>query len=306
MQDDLPQKLDEKEIVKRYIKAIDKGILKVMSKLGISTYQSYCGAQIFDAVGLQDGARRGVFHRHRDALSKASSLAEIAEETVRRHRTPSVTLRSTATRSTSAASISSAFAASDHVWTAGTVAALQHAVRALYLPDQYRAYAKVSNEQSERPHERCAACWDVKFRGGRWPQAGSARGGRAGRSTIVVAVCDRRDVLWLDLAARRTTTLAIAMNRIGGRSNTGEGGEESLSASSPRCRTAIFDRSSAIKQVASGALRCDRRNIMVNADDAADEDGAGCQARRRRAAAQAARSTRLIAEVRLLDAGRRA
>ena len=53
MKGDLPQKLDDKEIVKRYIKSIDKGLLKVMSKMGISTYQSYCGAQIFDAVGLK-------------------------------------------------------------------------------------------------------------------------------------------------------------------------------------------------------------------------------------------------------------
>src|SRR5262249_51459849 len=53
MRNDLPQKLDEKEVVKRYIKSIDKGLLKVMSKMGISTYQSYCGAQIFDAVGLK-------------------------------------------------------------------------------------------------------------------------------------------------------------------------------------------------------------------------------------------------------------
>src|SRR6185312_8607870 len=53
MKDDLPHKLDEYEIVKRYIKSIDKGLLKVMSKMGISTYQSYCGAQIFDAVGLK-------------------------------------------------------------------------------------------------------------------------------------------------------------------------------------------------------------------------------------------------------------
>src|SRR5262249_43117946 len=53
IRDEMPQKLDEKEIIKRYIKSIDKGILKVMSKMGISTYQSYCGAQIFDAVGLK-------------------------------------------------------------------------------------------------------------------------------------------------------------------------------------------------------------------------------------------------------------
>src|SRR6185312_5503512 len=54
MAGELPQKVDEKEIVKRYIKAIGKGMLKVMSKMGISTYQSYCGAQIFEVVGLAE------------------------------------------------------------------------------------------------------------------------------------------------------------------------------------------------------------------------------------------------------------
>ena len=66
MKAEFPEKIDDKEVVKRYIKSIDKGILKVMSKMGISTYQSYCGAQIFDAVGLQQGIRRPVFLRHRD------------------------------------------------------------------------------------------------------------------------------------------------------------------------------------------------------------------------------------------------
>ena len=52
MANDLPEKVSAYEVVKRFIKSIDKGLLKVMSKMGISTYQSYCGAQIFDAVGL--------------------------------------------------------------------------------------------------------------------------------------------------------------------------------------------------------------------------------------------------------------
>ena len=85
MKDDLPQKLDEKEIVKRYIKSIDKGLLKVMSKMGISTYQSYCGAQIFDAVGLrQDFVDKYFTGTH--TRIEGVGLAEIAEETVRRHR----------------------------------------------------------------------------------------------------------------------------------------------------------------------------------------------------------------------------
>src|SRR5437773_5040489 len=85
MANDLPQKLDEKEIVKRYIKSIDKGILKVMSKMGISTYQSYCGAQIFDAVGLRSEFVNTYFTGTATRI-EGVALAEIAEETVRRHR----------------------------------------------------------------------------------------------------------------------------------------------------------------------------------------------------------------------------
>ena len=61
---EIDEEITAEEAVKRYIKAVDKGLLKVMSKMGISTYQSYCGAQIFDAVGLALRLRRQIFHRH--------------------------------------------------------------------------------------------------------------------------------------------------------------------------------------------------------------------------------------------------
>src|SRR3974390_1918202 len=83
VKDDLPQKLDEKEIIKRYIKSIDKGILKVMSKMGISTYQSYCGAQIFDAVGLKSDFVAQYFTGTATRI-EGVALAEIAEEQGRR------------------------------------------------------------------------------------------------------------------------------------------------------------------------------------------------------------------------------
>jgi glutamate synthase (NADPH/NADH) large chain len=83
MKENLPQKLDEKEIVKRYIKSIDKGILKVMSKMGISTYQSYCGAQIFDAVGLKSEFVAEYFTGTPTRIAGVA-LAKIAEESVRR------------------------------------------------------------------------------------------------------------------------------------------------------------------------------------------------------------------------------
>src|SRR6266700_268259 len=85
MRDRLPQKLDEKEVIKRYIKSIDKGLLKVMSKMGISTYQSYCGAQIFDAVGLRTGFVAEYFTGTATRVAGVG-LDQIAEEAVRRHR----------------------------------------------------------------------------------------------------------------------------------------------------------------------------------------------------------------------------
>ncbi len=77
--------MDVTEIVKRYIKSIDKGLLKVMSKMGISTYQSYCGAQIFDAVGLSSELVNKYFFGTATTI-EGVGLAEIAEETVRRHK----------------------------------------------------------------------------------------------------------------------------------------------------------------------------------------------------------------------------
>src|ERR1700748_1293321 len=84
MKDRLPGSLDDYEIVKRYIKSIGKGLLKVMSKMGISTYQSYCGAQIFDAVGLKADFVAKYFAGTHTRI-EGVGLAEIAEETARRH-----------------------------------------------------------------------------------------------------------------------------------------------------------------------------------------------------------------------------
>src|SRR4029077_12437408 len=147
MKDELPQKLDEKEVVKRYIKSIDKGLLKVMSKMGISTYQSYCGAQIFDAVGLRTDFVETFFTGTAPRI-EGVGLSEIAEEAVRRHRIAfgdSPIYREML-------SVGGEYAfrvrGEDHAWTAETVGTLQHAVRGNSY-DRYRAFAKIVNEQSE-------------------------------------------------------------------------------------------------------------------------------------------------------------
>ena len=110
MKDELPQKLDEKEIVKRYIKSIDKGLLKVMSKMGISTYQSYCGAQIFDAVGLRQDFVDKYFTGTQPA-SRASASPKSRKRRCAATATPSAIRRSTARCSTSAATMPCACAA---------------------------------------------------------------------------------------------------------------------------------------------------------------------------------------------------
>src|SRR5712672_3526189 len=221
MDAELPQKLDEKEVVKRYIKSIDKGLLKVMSKMGISTYQSYCGAQIFDAVGLKSDFVAEYFTGTATRI-EGVALNEIAEETVRRHRdafSDSPIYRS-------ALDVGGEYQfrlrGEDHVWTPPTVTALQHAVRG-NLPEQYRAYAKVCNEQSERL---------LTIRG--LFRLKSAEDD--GRKPVPIEEVEPAETIvrrfatgamsFGSISREAHTTLAIAMNRIGGKSNTGEGGEE--------------------------------------------------------------------------------
>ena len=108
---DFDEELTAEEAVKRYIKATDKGILKVMSKMGISTYQSYCGAQIFDAIGLRSDFIAKYFTGTNSQV-EGIGLEEIARETVERHSLAfSDAACACARRSRSAANMPIAFAA---------------------------------------------------------------------------------------------------------------------------------------------------------------------------------------------------
>src|SRR5207253_5412726 len=257
MRDELPQKLDEKEIVKRYIKSIDKGILKVMSKMGISTYQSYCGAQIFDAVGLKSDFVAEYFTGTATRI-EGVALTQIAEETVRRHRGAFGDAPIYRDALDVGGEYQFRVRGEDHAWTAATVSALQHAVRG-NLPDEYRAYAKVSNEQSEQL---------LTIRG--LFRLKSAR--EDGRKPLPIEEVEPAERIvrrfstgamsFGSISREAHTTLAIAMNRIGGKSNTGEGGEEA-----DRFKPLPNGDSmrSAIKQVASGRFGV-TTEYLVNSD----------------------------------------
>jgi glutamate synthase (NADPH/NADH) large chain len=255
--DELPQKLEEKEVLKRYIKAIDKGLLKVMSKMGISTYQSYCGAQIFDAVGLRQDFVDKYFTGTQTRI-EGVGLAEIAEEAVRRHRDAF----SDAPIYRSMLDIGGDYAVrvrgEDHVWTAETVSRLQHAVRG-NSQDHYRAFAQIVNDQTERLLT-IRGLFRIK------EAAEDSRNPvpieEVEPAKTIVRRFSTGAMSFGSISREAHTTLAIAMNRIGGKSNTGEGGEEA-----DRFKPLPNGDSmrSAIKQVASGRFGV-TAEYLVNSD----------------------------------------
>jgi glutamate synthase (NADPH) large chain len=253
----LPEEVSGYEVVKRFIKSIDKGLLKVMSKMGISTYQSYCGAQIFDAIGLTRAFIDRYFFGTATTIEGAG-LQEIAEETATRHRDAfgaSPVLRS-------ALEVGGDYAyrlrGEAHSWTPESVSLLQHAVRG-NAKEKYAAYARLLNEQEEHL---------LTIRGlFRIKEASED-----GRQPVPLdEVESAKDIVkrfatgamsYGSISREAHTTLAIAMNRIGGKSNTGEGGEES-----DRYKQMANGDSmrSAIKQVASGRFGV-TAEYLVNSD----------------------------------------
>jgi len=251
--EEMPHDLSIEEAQKRYIKAVDKGILKVMSKMGISTFQSYCGAQIFDAVGLQSSFVDAHFFGTHTAI-EGIGLAEIAEETVARHR--QAFGGDLVYRRFLDAGGDYAFRVrgEEHNWTPDTIAGLQHAVRS-NAQDKYDAYSRMINDQTRRA---------MTIRGlfELLPAAEPVPIEEVEPASEIVKRFATGAMSFGSISREAHTTLAIAMNRIGGKSNTGEGGEESdryvplPNGDSQR---------SAIKQVASGRFGV-TAEYLVNSD----------------------------------------
>ena len=256
----LPQ-LDEQvsayEAVKRYIKAVDKGILKVMSKMGISTYQSYCGAQIFDAIGLSTEFVKKYFTGTATQI-EGVGLAEVAEESFRRHEDAFGLNPVLSTTLEVGGEYAQRMRGEAHVWTSETVSNLQHAVRG-NSQDKYREFARLINDQSER----------LKTLRGLFRIKSSEEMGKVAISieevepaVDIVKRFSTGAMSYGSISREAHTTLAIAMNRIGGKSNTGEGGEES----DRYVRMPNGDSMrSAIKQVASGRFGV-TAEYLVNSD----------------------------------------
>src|SRR6058998_2821154 len=257
MKEKLPGSLDDYVIVKRYIKSIGKGLLKVMSKMGISTYQSYCGAQIFDAVGLKADFVAKYFAGTHTRI-EGVGLAEIAEETCRRHTDAFGDAQIYKTALDVGGEYAYRTRGEDHAWTAESVSTLQHAVRGNSL-ERYRAFAKILNEQSERLLTlrglfKIKSAEDEKRKPVPLDEVEPAKD--------IVRRFATGAMSFGSISREAHTTLAIAMNRIGGKSNTGEGGEEA-----DRFKPLANGDSmrSAIKQVASGRFGV-TTEYLVNSD----------------------------------------
>jgi len=205
--------------IKNFVKAIGKGLKKVMSKMGISTYMSYTGAQIFEAVGL---AKPLVDRYFTGTASNVGGigLAEVAEEAIRIHhdafdpRDPVL-----ASMLDAGGEYAWRVRGEDHMWTPDAIAKLQHATRqASYAT--YKEYAAIINDQSRR---------HMTFRGLFEFRLDKATPVPLQEVETAAEIVKRFSTGAISLGAISTeahVTLAVAMNRIGGKSNTGEGGED--------------------------------------------------------------------------------
>ena len=257
LKSELSSKIEKKEIVKNYVKAVGKGLLKVMSKMGISTYQSYCGAQIFDAIGLKADFVNTYFTGTATRI-EGVGLLEIAEEAMQRHRDAF----SEAPIYRAMLDVGGEYAVrvrgEDHAWNAITVSTLQHAVRGNSY-ERYRSFAKVLNEQSESL-VTIRGLFRVKNADEDDRKPVPVEDVEPAKS--IVKRFATGAMSFGSISREAHTTLAIAMNRIGGKSNTGEGGEEA-----DRFKPLPNGDSmrSAIKQVASGRFGV-TAEYLVNSD----------------------------------------
>ena len=205
------------EAAYRYIKAISKGLSKVMSKMGISTYLSYCGAQIFEAVGL---ARELVDKYFTGTTSNVEGigLPEVALEAARLHAAAFGGDPLLANALDAGGEYAWRVRGEEHMWTPDSIAKLQHAARSGSF-STYKDYAALINDQNERMLT-LRGLFEFRFAPKPVP---------IDEVEPAAEIVKRFATGAMSLGSISTeahTTLAVAMNRIGGKSNTGEGGED--------------------------------------------------------------------------------
>jgi glutamate synthase (NADPH/NADH) large chain len=201
-----------------YTKAIGKGLMKVMSKMGISTYMSYCGAQIFEVIGLNKSLVDKYF-RGTSSSVEGIGVFEVAEEALRLHTLAFGDDPVLAETLDAGGEYAYRVRGEEHMWTPDAIAKLQHATRANNF-STYKEYAQLINDQSRR-HLTLRGLFEFKLD----PTRAIALDEVEPAKEIVKRFATGAMSLG-SISTEAHATLAIAMNRIGGKSNTGEGGED--------------------------------------------------------------------------------
>jgi glutamate synthase domain-containing protein 2/glutamate synthase domain-containing protein 1/glutamate synthase domain-containing protein 3 len=263
----LPVDLDQEEAEKRIVKALGKGLMKTISKMGISTIQSYCGAQIFEAVGLE----RELIDRHFTGTASrigGIGLDQLSTEAMERH------FRAYPRTDRDLLPVGGVLQwrrdGERHMWNPDTISKLQHSVRGAGAAGPldaetvasgngswttYEEFAETANDEATRG---AALRGLMKFR----PAGDPVPLEEVEPSSSIVKRFSTGAMSLGSLSREAHETLAIAMNRLGGKSNTGEGGEDPVRYAPDENGDL---RRSAIKQVASGRFGV-TIHYLVNAD----------------------------------------
>ena len=215
---DLPAELSAEKAIANYVKAIGKGLSKIMSKMGISTYMSYCGAAIFEAIGIN---RDTIDQYFTGTPSQVEGIGvfEIAEEAIRTHQLAFSHDPVLAEMLEAGGEYAWRVRGESHMWTPDAIAKLQHSTRANNW-SSYKEYAQIINDQSRR-HMTLRGLFEFRVD----PAKAISLEEVEPAKEIVKRFATGAMSLG-SISTEAHTTLAIAMNRIGGKSNTGEGGED--------------------------------------------------------------------------------
>jgi glutamate synthase domain-containing protein 2/glutamate synthase domain-containing protein 1/glutamate synthase domain-containing protein 3 len=250
----LPEKLTAEYAEKNFIKAINKGLLKTFSKMGISTLQSYRGAQVFEAVGLNKSLIDAYFPGTASRI-EGIGLGVLAREALMKHQYAFQPLTESETDLVVGGHYQYREGGEYHLLNPLTISKVQHAVR----ENNFATFQEYTGLIDNQNRNLCTLRGLLKFKYADKPLAIE----EVEPAKEIVKRFTTGAMSFGSISKEAHETLAIAMNRLGGMSNTGEGGEDEARFK----RDANGDlRRSAVKQVASGRFGV-TTNYLVNADE---------------------------------------
>ena len=214
----LPGDLSPEKAIYNYIKAIGKGLSKIMSKMGVSTYMSYCGAQLFEAIGINHDTI-GKYFTGTASRVEGIGVFEIAEEALRMHTAAFSDDPVLASMLDAGGEYAWRTRGEEHMWTPDAIAKLQHSTRANNF-STYKEYAQLVNDQSRR-HMTLRGLFEFKLDPSKAIPVEEVESAKEIVKRFATGAMSLGSI-----STEAHATLAVAMNRIGGKSNTGEGGED--------------------------------------------------------------------------------